>query len=555
VLVVVAPLFSAGLSQAGASCFLRVACSCLGVGWFEKEGLAIVVVDYKKILQLEAAGVSQRGIADVLSCSRNTVAGVVSTARSRGVVYGDIAVMEPAQVRALLVGQTERVCDRVAPDLAEVHRELARANVTLQLLWGEYVVRTREGGGVPYSYQRFTHLYRQWVKVSGATMRMVRKPGERVEVDWAGDTMTYIDPGSGSVSQAYLFVAVLSYSAYYYVEAFADMTLASWLDGHVSAFEAFGGCARFLVPDNLRTGVSKADRYEPVINPAYGQLADHYGMVVMPARVRSPRDKGQAENVVRFGANAIGAILRDRRFVGLVELNAAITEQVAVLNAKPFQKREGSRREVFVREEAPHLIALPAMRFELAELKKAKVGPNYHVQVDTNFYSVPYQLIGKRLDVRLTSHVVEVFDGADRVASHPRLRGGARGCYRTVEEHMPPAHRAQLRDWTPARFQSWAGEIGPQTEAVITAILASKKIVEQAYRSCLGVMSLAKKTGGSARLEDACAKALTITPTPSYTLVKRLWAAWEPPPATPPRSLGDAGFVRGAGYYAETEQS
>ena len=290
-----------------------------------------------------------------------------------------------------------------------------------------------------------------------------------------------------------------------------------------------------------------------MINPAYGQLADHYGMVVMPARVRSPRDKGQAENVVRFGANAIGAILRDRRFVGLVELNAAITEQVAVLNAKPFQKREGSRREVFVRE-TPHLIALPAMRFELAELKKAKVGPNYHVQVDTNFYSVPYQLIGKRLDVRLTSHVVEVFDGADRVASHPRLRG-ARGCYRTVEEHMPPAHRAQLRDWTPARFQSWAGEIGPQTEAVITAILASKKIVEQAYRSCLGVMSLAKKTGGSARLEDACAKALAITPAPSYTLVKRLWAAWEPPPATPPRSLGDAGFVRGAGYYAETEQS
>ncbi len=218
----------------------------------------------------------------------DTVAGVMSTARSRGVVFGDIAVMEPAQVRALLSTQTERVCDRVEPDLVEVHRELARPNVTLQLLWGEYAVRARDEDGVPYSYQRFTHLYRQWVKVTGATMRMVRKPAERVEVDWAGDTMTYIDPGSGAVRGAYLFVAALSYSAYYYIEAFADMTLSSWLDAHVSAFEAFGGCARFLVPDNLRTGVSKADRYEPVINPGYAQLADHYGTVVMPARVRCP---------------------------------------------------------------------------------------------------------------------------------------------------------------------------------------------------------------------------------------------------------------------------
>jgi transposase len=288
-----APSFSLGLSRSASSCFLRITCSRLGTGWFEKEGLADVAVDYKKILQLEAAGVSQRGIADVLSCSRNTVAAVVSTARSRGVVYGDIAGMASAQVRALLVAATERVSGRVAPDLADVHRELARPNVTLQLLWGEYAVRVRDDGGIPYSYQRFTHLYRQWVKVTGATMRMVRKPGERVEVDWAGDTMGYLDAGSGVVSQAYLFVAVLSYSAYYYIEAFADMTLSSWLDAHVSAFEAFGGCARFLVPDNLRTGVSKADRYEPVINPAYGQLAEHYGTVVMPARVRTPRDKGQ----------------------------------------------------------------------------------------------------------------------------------------------------------------------------------------------------------------------------------------------------------------------
>jgi transposase len=515
------------------------------------EGLTDVVVDYKKILQLDAAGVSQRGIADVLSCSRNTVSAVLSTATTKGVAYDAVAGLEPAKVRAMLLPDQTRESDRSAPDLVEVHRELARPNVTLQLLWSEYAVRVREGGQIPYSYQRFTHLYRTWAKVTGATMRIERKPGERIEVDWAGDTMTFIDPGSGAGQQAYLFVAVLSYSAYYYIEAFADMSLASWLDAHIAAFEFFGGTGRFLVPDNLRTGVAKADRYEPVLNPAYAQLADHYATVVMPARVRTPRDKPQAENVVRFGANAISAILRNRRFVGLAELNAAIGEQVAILNAKPFQKREGSRHQVFVRDEQPFLVPLPATRFELAQLKKATPGPNYHLQVDSNFYSVPFSLIGKRLDVRVTSHVIEVFDGATRVASHTRLPG-ARGRYQTVPEHMPPAHRAQLRDWTPARFTSWAEEIGPATATVIEAILASKRIVEQSYRSCLGVMALAKKTGGATRLEDTCAKALSITPAPSYTLVKRLWATWEPQPAAPRRSLGDAGFVRGADYYADS---
>jgi hypothetical protein len=205
---------------------------------------------------------------------------------------------------------------------------------------------------------------------------------------------------------------------------------------------------------------------------------------------------------------------------------------------------------VFERDEQPFLVPLPGTRFELAELRKAKVGPNYHVQVDTNFYSVPHYLIGRRLDVRVTSRIVEVFDGATRVASHARVRE-ARGRYQSIQEHMPAAHRAQLRDWTPARFTAWASEIGPNTVTVIEAILGSKKIVEQTYRSCMGVMALAKKTGGATRLEDACTKALSLTPAPSYTLIKRVWAAWEPAPAPAARSLGDAGFVRGSDYYAD----
>jgi transposase len=505
------------------------------------------MVDYKRIVQLDAVGVSGRGIAEVLECSRNTVAAVLGAARARGVVWEQVAGLDPGEVRGLLLGdRPDRVPSRVAPDLAWVHRELARPNVTLQLVWNEYAIHTRDEGGVPYQYSTFTEAYRRWARATGATMRIEHKPGDMVQVDWAGDTMGYLDALNGQERKAYLFVAALPYSAYLYVEAFADMTLASWLDAHVSAFEFFGGAGRLLVPDNLRTGVARADRYEPALNPAYAQLAEHYGTVIMPARVRKPRDKAMAENAVRFGANAIIAALRDRRLIGLGEVNEAVSEQVAAINARAFQKREGSRWEVFTRDEKPLLIGLPATRFELAQLRKAKVGPNYHIQVDGCFYSVPSRLIGTRLDVRLTTRMVEVFDGAERVASHARVHG--KGRYQTIEEHMPPAHRAQLRDWTPGRFTTWAGEIGPATQQVIEAILATKKIVEQSYRSCLGVMALARKDGGARRLEESCAKALTLAASPSYTMVKHVWATWTPHVPEAP-SVGDAGFVRGADYY------
>jgi len=507
------------------------------------------MVDYKRILQLDALGVSRRGIAEALGCARNTVAVVLGSAREKGVTAGAVAEMDADGVRRLLLGEPKaHETIQVAPDLEWVHRELARPNVTLQLLWGEYSAQVRAGGGVPYRYSSFTEQYRAWARVAGATMRIERKPGEVLEVDWAGDTMVFLDPGTGVARKAFLFVAALPYSAYFYVEAFADQKLASWLDAHVGAFEFFGGAGRLLVPDNLRTGVTKADRYEPVLNLAYAQLAEHYGTAVIPARVRRPRDKAMAENAVRFGANAVAAALRDRRFIGLAELNEAVAEQVAAVNAKPFQKREGSRRDVFDREERSFLVPLPPTRFELAELRKAKVGPNYHVQVAGSHYSVPARLIGKTLDVRLTSRTVEVFDGADRVASHARAH--AKGVYRTAVDHMPPAHRAQLKDWTPARFTSWAAQVGPATARAVEAVLASRQIVEQSYRSVLGIMALAKKDGGHARLEDTCRAALEITGGPSYTMIKRLWSDWAPQPAEP-RSLGGSGFVRGADYYKQ----
>jgi hypothetical protein len=233
----------------------------------------------------------------------------------------------------------------------------------------------------------------------------------------------------------------------------------------------------------------------------------------------------------------------------LAELNEAVFEEVARVNAKPFQKREDSRLIVFQRDERQRLRPLPGTRFELAELRKAKLAPNYHVQVETNFYSAPSRLIGRTLDVRLTSHTVEVFDGAERVASHPRLKG-AKGRYSTIPEHIPPAHRHQLADWSPARFEQWAATVGPFCVQTVQAILASHKIVEQSYRSCLGLLSLAKKTGGAARLEEACHRALDAAPNPSYTLVKKIWAGCaETRPQPAPEPLGGKGFVRGAGYY------
>jgi transposase len=252
--------------------------------------------------------------------------------------------------------------------------------VTLTLLWHEYAAKCRAEGTVPYRYSSFTWQCRRWARANAATMVIPREPGETIEVDWAGDAMRYQDPLTGEWRDAFLFVAALPYSAYCYVEPCLDMTLGSWIDAHIHAFEHFGGAARILVPDNLRASVSKADRYEPAINPAYAQMADHYGTAVIPARVRRPRDKATAEASVRFAANRIGAALRDRRFVGLAELADAVAEELARVNAKPFQKREGSRLAVFERDERPALKPLPPFRFEMAELRKAKVAPNNHIK-------------------------------------------------------------------------------------------------------------------------------------------------------------------------------
>ncbi|MDR0514796.1 MAG: IS21 family transposase [Coriobacteriaceae bacterium] len=509
------------------------------------------MVNYKRILELRKEDVSQRGIAEALKCSRNTVASVLAAAAAASVGFVDVAALDNAEIgRTLFSGPDRPPSAYAQPDFEAIHKELARTGVTLLMLWGEYSAACRANRELPYQYSFFCDLYRRWAKATKATMRIPRTPAEVMEVDWAGDTMEYADPLSGEARPAHLFVAAMTYSAYSYVEAFCDMGLQSWIDAHINAFRFFGGAARLLVPDNLRTGVSRPDRYEPALNATYAALAEHYGTAIVPARVRHPKDKPAAEGSVGHIAYAIAGVLRDRRFVGLPELNDAIADELGLLNARPFQKREGSRSSVFDRDERALLVPLPLMPFEPAELRKAKVGPNYHVQVDGCFYSVPSRHIGQTLDIRLTVRLVEVFDGDSRVCSHPRVHG-RKGAYSTVEEHMPPSHREYLRDWTPDRFLRWAESVGAQTARAAEAILASRKIKEQGYRSLLGLLSLAKKDGGKARLEQACRHALEMTQSPSYTMIKRIWADIKAEAAgRPDKSLGSKGYVRGPGYYA-----
>jgi transposase len=421
------------------------------------------------------------------------------------------------------------------------------------MLWNEYATDCRQKGELLYQYSYYCELYGKWAQTTKATLRIPRKPAEQIETDWAGDTMRIIELGSGEVVCAYLFVAVLTYSAYCYVEAFPNMVLASWIEAHIHAFEFFGGSTRLLIPDNLKTGVKRPDRYEPAINAAYAQMAEHYDTTVIPARIKKPKDKPVAEGSVSAIAYTIMGTLRNREFFSFIELNEAISEECAKLNAKPFQKREDSRLIVFTRDEKELLNPLPTFPFELSERKQAKVAPNYHVQVHGCFYSVPSRYIGKTLAVRITARLVEVFDGGERVASHGRLADKT-GRYQTAPEHMPQEHREYLRDWTPERFMSWASEVGPETKNAIQAILASKQIVEQSYRSCLGVMSLAKKDGGKRRLEWACGRALSIGPSVSYQQIKRIWSSFtEEDAREDPPSLGNKGYVRGAKYYDENK--
>ena len=445
---------------------------------------------------------------------------------------------------ALFGVRAERQPGRELPSLIEIHRELRRPGVTLQLLWEEY--RANHPGG--YGYSQFCEHYRRFARKLDPVLRQEHRAGERMFTDFAGPTIPVHDPRTGEITLAHLFVAVLGASNYTFATATRDQGLEEWLLAHVEAFEYFGGTPQIVVPDNLKAAVSRACRYEPELNPSYAELARHYGTAVIPARPYKARDKAKVEAGVLVVERWIMAALRNRKFLSLAELNAAIRVLLERLNNRPFKKLPGSRASWFREIEAPALRPLPEQRYEFCEWIRAGVNIDYHVAVREHHYSVPHSLVNERVEVRLTARTVEILHRGQRVAAHPRsfVPGGTT----TIEAHRPKAHQRHLA-WTPGRIIRWAQSVGVYTAAAVQSILESKPHPEQGYRSCLGILRLAKGYGPE-RVEAACRRALTGGVC-SYRSIKSILAAkldsqpLPQPEETTPAVQHDN--VRGRGYY------
>jgi transposase len=458
-----------------------------------------------EILRLRhACGLTQRAIATSIGAAPSTVADYLRRATLAGLGWPLPAGMTEADVDRLLfpppcVVPAEQ---RPVPDWAWVHGELKRKSVTLFLLWQEH--RASHPDGFRYSW--FCHHYREWAGRLDLVMRQAHLAGEKCFVDYAGQTVPVTDRYTGEIRHTQIFVAVLGASNYTYCEATWSQSIPDWIGSHVRMLDVFDAAPGMLVPDNLKSGVSRACRYDPELNPSYLDFARHYGIAVVPARAGKPRDKAKVEGGVLLVERWILARLRNRTFFSLAELNAAIQALLADLNNRPFKKMKGSRSELFRTLERPAMAALPAQRYVLAEWKKARVNVDYHIEVTGRLYSVPYALVGRQIDVRYTEHTVEIFHRSERVASHPRTATGSR--YVTQAEHMPEKHR-QMAAWTPERILRWAQTIGPHTAALIDALIAARAHPQQGFRAALGILRLAKLYG-NARLEAACRRATAM---------------------------------------------
>lgn len=504
----------------------------------------------REVLRLKyECGLSHGTIARALSIAKGSVANYVAAAQAAGVSAALARELDDAALLERLHPQRYVRRGYAVPDLAHVHRELRRKGVTLQLLWEEY----REGCGpgmLPYSRTRFCELYGAFAARLRRSMRQEHKAGEKLFVDYAGQTVPVIDAGTGEIRPASVFVAVWGASNYTFACATASQRQADWIGAHVAAFEYFGGAPVLLVPDNARALITNPDRYEPEAHRAYEAMAEHYGCAVLPARPRKPRDKPAVEAGVLLVSRWILARLRDRCFFSLAEVNAAIVPLLEILNDKPFQKLEGNRRSWFELLECPVIRALPETAYEYAQFKRAKVSRiDYHIEFERHFYSVPHALVGQEVDLRVTACCVEVLLRNRRVASH--ARSNVAGAYTTVPDHMPASHRAH-REWTPRRLIDWAATIGGATRSVVVHILESKPHPEQGYRACLGMLNLAK-TYSPARLEAASARAVLIRSFSAKSVRSILQSGLDQQPVqrtlyaeTP---MPEHGNVRGPDYY------
>ena len=501
----------------------------------------------REVLRLKwASGFSDRRISRCCGIARSTVAEYLRRAEEAGLSWPlPEGLDELALERKLFpVAPAVPIKNRPLPVWADIHRELKRKGVTLFLLWEEYKACYPEG----YQYSQFCHRYRGWEGKLDIVMRQEHRAGEKLFVDYAGQTVGIIDRTTGEERQAQIFVAVLGASNYTYAEATWTQSLPDWIASHMRTFSYLNGCPEILVPDNLRSGVNKAHRYDPDLNKTYQDMSVHYGVAIVPARSGKPRDKAKVETGVLLAERWILARLRNHQLFSLAELNAHIRTLLEDLNHRSFKKLPGSRRSHFEEVDRPALQPLPAEPYVYAEWVKVRVAPNIHVEVERHYYSVPYTLVKRQLDARLTHNTLEILHKGTRVASH--RRSYHKGGYTTLRAHMPKSHQEYL-DWTPQRFVRWAEKTGLATAMVIDQILASRPFPQQGYNACYGVMRLGKSYGDD-RLEAACARAVALG-TASYRSIESILKKGldrrplpEPAPAREPVQHEN---VRGADYY------
>ncbi len=416
-------------------------------------------------------------------------------------------VLFPNQISPARAGYVE-------PDYAAMHSELSKAGVTKQLLWEEYLQAHGDNG---YQYSQYCQRYRDWVKTLKRSMRQIHKAGEKLFIDYCGPTMPIVNPETGECHNVQIFVAVWGASNYTYAEATRSQKKADWIQSHINAFEFFGGTPQVLVPDNLKSAVTRACRYEPVINASYQHMAQHYKTVVIPARPYKPQDKGKAENAVLVVERWIMARLRHHTFFTLAELNQHIRFLLDDLNQRPFKKLPGTRLSQYRLLDKPALRSLPSRRYQYTEFKLARVNIDYHIEYDKHFYSVPHHLVKHQVEVRATRGTVAVLFKGNIIARHARSQ--RQGGFSTEATHMPIAHQKQSQ-WSPERLQSWAKDLGANVLKLVCKMMARKAHPEQGYRACLGLLNLSRNYDAQ-RLDRACHRALSIN-SPTVRSVKSI---------------------------------
>jgi transposase len=500
----------------------------------------------RQMLRLVRDGASVRDIAQMLGIARSTVQENLKRAEQAGLSWplpGELTdeALESRLFARAGVKQGQR--RRPEPSWADAAVELKKPGVTLQILWEEYRAVHPDG----YGYSRFCELFRAFESRLAPTMRQDHVAGDKVFVDYSGKKIAIVDPGSGEVREAEIFVAVLGASNFTYAEATWTQTLPDWIGAHVRMFRFFGGVPRLIVPDNLKSGINRASFYDPEINRSYGMMAAHYGVGILPARTRKPRDKSKVENGVRFAQTCILGRLRNQTFFSLAESNAAIAGACDRINDHVIRRLGLSRRHLFETVERQALAPVPEDDYEFAEWRFARVGTDYHVEYESFYYSVPHRLIREQVDLRATSRTIEIFHRGQRVAAHQRRYGGCR--HGTDPDHMPSSHR-RYAEWSPDRFRRWAASVGPQTEGLITAILAHRPHPEQGFRTCLGVLRLLRDLEPS-RAEAVSARALQIGAL-TYKSIASILAnrlAAEPAREPEPTAILEHANLRGPGYF------